>query len=143
MTSMKSNILKSSSVLADAVTAIGHRERFACGDKLFELGDENDGVFLVLSGKVGMSVKDVPSLDRTFPRGSLLGLPATILGRPYSLTATAMSDSDVVHLAREEFLQLMRDQLELCREATDMLCRETAFIEGAVAERRRCAMASA
>jgi CRP-like cAMP-binding protein len=135
------NILKASSDLVRAVKTAGRRERFAVGDRLFECEDKNNGVFLVLTGKVCMSVTGMPALDRTFSAGSLLGLPATFTGNPYSLTAIASCDCEVVHASREDFLRLMCDRLELCREATDMLCRETAFIESALAEQRRCAMA--
>ena len=43
----------------------------------------------------------------------------------------------IVHLPREEFLQLMRERPDLCREATDMLGREVTFIQSALAERCR------
>src|ERR1035438_9193166 len=68
-----------------------------------------------------MGVRNLPELDRVFVGSSLLGLPATFTGRPYSLTAVTVVESDIVHLPREEFLQLMRERLDLCREATDML----------------------
>jgi len=38
---------------------------------------------------------------------------------------------------QEEFLQLMREHPDLCREATDMLGRELTFVQSALAERRR------
>ena len=56
---------------------------------------------------------------------------------PYSLTAVTVVRSDIVHLPREEFLQLMRERPDLCREATDMLGREVTFIQSALAERCR------
>jgi len=84
-----------------------------------------------------MGVRNLPELDRVFSGGSLLGLPATFTGHPYSLTAVTVVRSDIVHLPREEFLQLMRERPDLCREATDMLGREVTFIQSALAERCR------
>src|SRR5271157_1044594 len=82
-----------------------------------------------------MGVRDMPQLDRVFSAGSLLGLPATFTGCPYSLTAVAVVQSDIVHVPREEFLQLMCERPDLCREATDMLGCELTFIQSALAER--------
>lgn len=84
-----------------------------------------------------MSVRNLPNLDRDFTAGSLLGLPATFTGHPYSLTAVTLTESEVVYVPRDEFLELMREQPDLCREATDILGREVTFIQGALAERHR------
>ena len=84
-----------------------------------------------------MGMRNMPELDRVFSGGSLLGLPATFTGHPYSLTAVTGVQSAMVHLPREGFLQLMRERPDLCREATDMLGRELTFIQSALAERCR------
>ena len=84
-----------------------------------------------------MYVQDYPRLDRTFSSGSLLGLPATFTGHPYSLGATAVTAAEVVHVGKQAFLDLMSQQPDLCREATDLLSREVTFIQAALAERRR------
>ena len=140
MVKERTNILRASAALSVAMKASGNRKRFTAQSTLFDVEQENDGVFLILSGKVCLSVRGVSTLDRVFSGGSLLGLPATFTGRPYSLTAIALCDSEVVHVSREEFLQLMRQQPELCQEATEMLCRETSFINAALAQQRRCAV---
>jgi CRP-like cAMP-binding protein len=64
-------------------------------------------------------------------------LPSTFTGLPYSLTATAVTDATVVQVTQEDFLRLMRERPELCREAAEMLGREVTFIQSALAERRR------
>jgi CRP-like cAMP-binding protein len=99
-------------------------------------------VFFVCKGKVVMGVRNLPKLDRFFSAGSLLGLPATFTGDPYRLTAVTVIQSDIVRVPRKEFLQLMREHPDLCREATDMLGCELTFIQSALAE-RRCQMAEA
>ncbi len=92
---------------------------------------------MVLKGKVRMSVKGLPKLDRVFSAGSVLGLPSTFTGHSYSLTAVALTEVDALHVTQDDFLRLMRDQPELCREATEMLGREVTFIQSALAERRK------
>ncbi len=134
---VKSNILRVSSELKSILQSAGCKEHFPLAHVLFKEEVENDGVFLVCKGEVLMGVRDVPKLDRVFSAGSLLGLPATFSGRPYSLTAVTKVESDVVHVPRVDFLQLMQDRPELCREATYMLGREVRFIKSALAKRHR------
>lgn len=130
-----SNILNASPILKSSLEALGQAEEIPAGDVLFKTSDENLGVYLVRKGKVCLRVEGLPRLDRVFPAGSLLGLPATFTGSPYSLTAIAVTNSVVLHIARKEFLRLMREQPALCQQATDMLSREVCFIQAAVTQR--------
>src|SRR5580704_951067 len=131
------NILKVSPELKSALEAAGRRESFFPSQTLFHEDDNNVGVFLVLKGKVCMSVYGLPKLDRLFAAGSLLGLPSTFTSHVYSLSAIALTETETLHVAQEDFLDLMRDRPELCREAMEMLGREVAFIQAALAERRK------
>ncbi len=132
-----SKILKVSSKLKKSLMTAGVVERHASQHYLFKEDQHSLGVFLVVKGKVCMSLKDVHKLDRIFSSGSLLGIPATFTGHPYSLAAVALTDAEVVHVERQAFLELMARQSELCREAMDMLSREVSFIQSALAQRRR------
>jgi CRP-like cAMP-binding protein len=134
---VKSNILKASDELKASLESTGRRHELPSAHVLFGEDGETAGAFLVLKGKVVMGIRNLPELDRVFSAGSLLGLPATFTGRPYSLTAVTVVQSDIVHLPREEFLQLMRERPDLCREATDMLGREVTFIQSALTKRCR------
>ena|SRR5579863_794103 len=136
------NFLKASADLKAALEPLGIREAFSSSQALFREDDNNVGVFLVLHGKVSMSVRGLPKLDRLFSAGALLGVPSTFTGHGYSLTAKALTDVDVVHVPQAAFLQLMRERSELCREATEMLGREVTFIQSALAERRKQAAKS-
>jgi len=104
---------------------------------LFREDQNASGVYLLLKGKVRMSVYNLPKLDRLFAAGSLMGLPSTFTGRPYSLTAQALSEADALHIPTKAFLDVMRERPELCREATEMLGREVTFIQKALAEKRK------
>jgi len=133
----RSNILKVSAELKCALEAAGRKERFSPSQALFHEDDSNTGVFLVAKGNVCMSVKELPRLDRMFSAGSLLGLPSTFTGHTYSLTAIAATEVDAVHVSQEDFLRIMKEQAELCREAMEMLGREVSFIQKALSERRK------
>ena len=133
----RANVLKASEKLRSSLEAAGSKQQYPFAHVLFREDGENAGVFLVCKGRVRMSVKNLPKLNREFGAGSLLGLPSSFTGRPYSLTALTLAESEIVHVAREQFLELMRSQPDLCREATDMLGREVTFIQSALAQRRR------
>lgn len=133
----RTNILKASAELKKSLESLGRKERFAPTQALFKEEDGTLGVFLVTHGKVRMGVKGLVKLDRTFCAGSVLGLPSTFTGHPYSLTATALTELDVIHVPTDDFLRLMKEQPDLCREAMEMLGREVTFIQKALAERRR------
>jgi len=132
----KANILKVSARLKKSLQAIGTVEAYLAQQSLFHFDQEPMGVYLVVKGKVRLSLPDLPKLDRVFGPGSLLGLPATFTGHPYSLAATAITETAVLHIARSPFLHLMGTEGDLCREATDILSREVSFIQSALAERR-------
>ena len=131
------NMLKVSSKLKKSLVTAGTVERFCSKSVLFEVGEENRGVYLVLKGKVCLSVKDFHKFDRSFSAGSLLGVPATYTGHTYSLMAQAATDAEVLHVERQTFLDLMSQQPDLCRETTDVLSREVSFIHAVLAEHRR------
>ena len=133
----KTNILKASEKLQSSLDAVGSKQRYPAAHVLFREDGKSVGVYLVCKGKVRMGVRDLPNLDRDFGAGSLLGLPSTFTGHRYSLTAVTLAASEVVHVPRAQFLELMRERPDLCREATDMLGREVTFIQSALAERHR------
>ena len=130
-----SNILKTSPELKSALESLAQEQPLSAGEVLFQTSDENIGVYLIGKGKVCLRVEGVPRLDRIFPAGSVLGLPATFTGSAYSLTAVAVINSVVLHVPREAFLHLMRQESILCQQATDMLSREVSFIQAAINDR--------
>jgi CRP-like cAMP-binding protein len=129
--------LKASAELKSSLQAVGSKESYSPGQALFREEDGNSGVYLLVGGKLRMTVRGLPKLDRLFSSGSVLGLPSTFTGHGYSLTAQAITDVEAIHVSAEAFLQIMRERPELCREATEMLGREVTFIQSALAERRR------
>ena len=120
--------LLASAEFQQALQRNGDVKRFGRNCVLFRVGDLNDGVFLVIKGRVCLRVPGLSSLDRTFSVGSVLGLPSTFSGNPYSLTAFSVAGCHVIHVGREKFVQLMAVRSDCCQEAVEMLSREAAFI---------------
>ena len=133
----KANILKVSAQLKKSLMSAGTLESCTANQILFRVDQETAGVYLVVKGKVRLSLPELPKLDRVFTPGSLLGLPATFTGHTYSLDATSITAAEVLHVGRDVFLQLMSGKPEYCREAANILSREVSFIQSALAQRRR------
>jgi CRP-like cAMP-binding protein len=66
--------------------------------------------------------------DRFAESGSVLGLPATMAGNAYSLTAEVRSAAEVVFVRRERVLELLRQQTTLCFEVVEILAQEVAHM---------------
>src|SRR6516225_269221 len=124
--------LEAPTELARALHRIGHLEHFRTASTLFRTGDDNKGVFLVSRGRISLSVPGLPELDRVFGEASLLGLPSTFTGEPYRLDGVAIAESDVSHVQRQRFLDLMGTHPDLCRKAMVLLSREETFILSAL-----------
>jgi CRP-like cAMP-binding protein len=133
----ESRILTVSAELKSSLQEVGQKQHFAADEILFHEDDGTIGVFLLLKGKVRMSVKGLPKLDRLFSAGAALGLPSSYTGHPYSLTAQAVTAVEAIQIDQEDFLELMRARPELCRETTELLGKEVTFIQAALAERRK------
>jgi CRP-like cAMP-binding protein len=114
--------------LQTALKEIGESYHVRRGSILFRAGDKNMGIFFVCRGRVCLQVPGAPHLDRTFLAGSILGLPSTFIGTPYSLTAACITDCEIAHVGKMGFLDLMARRLDLCREAIEILSNEVAFI---------------
>lgn len=95
---------------------------FNCGEKAF-------GIFLVLSGRVSLNLGNDKSLDRYYGPGALLGLPATLTRRDYSMTATVAEDAELGFLPPEVLDSLMRDSPDLCRELLTVLSERMVEIQ--------------
>jgi CRP-like cAMP-binding protein len=70
-------------------------------------------------------------------RGSLLGLPSTLGGGQYSLTAECITACEIVHIRKKKFLNLMSARPDLCQEITGMLSGELSFILSMVSKYHR------
>ena len=77
---------------------------------LFHQGDPPAGIYILLHGSVALSLSSAAetTMRTVAGDGSLLGLPAVIGSKPYSLTAQAAHGSDLRFVRSEDFLELMR-----------------------------------
>lgn len=96
------------------------------GSVLFHHGDAVIGLYLIRSGRVcvGLDGANPAFPPRILGAGSVVGLPATVAGSPYSLTAEVLDDSDLAFVPREAVVDCLRRNPQLCFEVMDMLSIE-------------------
>ncbi len=115
--------------LCSALQKIGRRKEISGGSLLFREGEENQGVFLVLSGRFALSSGDDPTrVTRIAEKGSLLGLPATVRNKPYSLTAEATSDSEVCVISAKSFREMLSTDTLLGMTVVSILAEEVSIL---------------
>jgi len=104
------------------------------GTALFRRGDDALGAFLIRSGKVALGL-DCPSSifpSRVFGRGSVVGLPATVSGNPYSLTAEVVEDAELGFIPRATVMESLRRHPQLCFEVMEILSNEISEFRSAL-----------
>jgi CRP-like cAMP-binding protein len=104
---------------------LGKAYRVQVGEIIFRKGQPSRGVFLIVSGRVVLLTDDAPiQITRIGQPGSLVGVPATINNRPYSLTAEAVEKTDLMHIGIAEFKHLLKSNSTLCYSIVSMLSQE-------------------
>jgi CRP-like cAMP-binding protein len=90
---------------------------------LFKRGQLCFGMFLVLRGTVSLDfgVDGSSPLNKAYGPGALIGLPATLTGRTYSMTATVTDDAELGFVSSEALKALLHEQPQACQELLTML----------------------
>jgi len=90
--------------------AIGVPVSFKKGTILFVEGQRPDGVYVLSSGRAKLSASSPDGkalLLRMAEPGEVIGLPGTISGKAYALTAEALEPLQAQFIARQPFLQFL------------------------------------
>jgi CRP/FNR family transcriptional regulator, cyclic AMP receptor protein len=87
-------------------------------------GQEPRGVYVLCAGRMKLSVGSRSGrslIVRVAAPGEILGLSATLSGRPYHLTAEALEPVQADFVRREEFLHFLRSHPEVCLRVAEQL----------------------
>ncbi|HEY6122918.1 MAG TPA: cyclic nucleotide-binding domain-containing protein [Pyrinomonadaceae bacterium] len=108
------------------------------GSFLFRRGDEASGVFLIRSGRISLALDyETPVYPaRLLGPGAVTGLPATVSGNPYSLTAKVVEDSELGFVPRAQVVECLKNKPWLCFQVMDILSDEIADIRSAFKRER-------
>jgi CRP/FNR family cyclic AMP-dependent transcriptional regulator len=101
---------------------------------LFIEGQQPRGVFVLCAGKVKLfttSQEGKTIITKLSEAGDLLGLNATISNRPYEVTAEMVEPGQANFIARDAFLQFLRENGEVALRVAEQLSRNyyTAYEE--------------
>jgi len=101
---------------------------------LFIEGQQPRGVFVLCAGKVKLSTSSKEGktiITKLSEPGDVLGLNATISNRPYEVTAEMVEPGQANFIARDAFLQFLRENGEVAVRVAEQLSRNyyTAYEE--------------
>ncbi|HXL23554.1 MAG TPA: Crp/Fnr family transcriptional regulator [Candidatus Dormibacteraeota bacterium] len=91
---------------------------------LFVEGQEPRGVFVLCQGRVKLSTNSVDGkslIVRIANPGELVGLPGTLSGKPYEVTAEALEPLQANFIPRDAFLQFLREHGEAAVRVAEIL----------------------
>jgi CRP-like cAMP-binding protein len=114
--------------LAAALEEIGRTVVGPRGTVLFKQGQQPTGVMLLRKGRVRLwlEYEAVELTYRTVGPGYLLGLPATIADRPYSLTAETLDHCVLSAVGKDRMMKLLAERNDLSLQVVAMLADEVA-----------------
>ena len=95
------------------------------GALLFLEGQAARGIFVLCSGRAKLSTSSSDGktlILRIAEPGEVLGLSATVSGRPYELTAELLEPSQANFVARKDFLEFLRANGEAALHVAQELC---------------------
>ena len=94
------------------------------GATLFVEGQSTRGVFILCAGKVKLSTSSADGrtlILRISEAGEVLGLPATVTGKAYELTAEVIEPTQANFIARTDFLAFLREHGEAALRVAQQL----------------------
>lgn len=115
------------STLAERLRPVGAPTQLPKGSFIFGQGDPAQGVFVVSDGRACLSLSGqdgVPVWSRIVGPGAILGLPSTVSGQPYTLTAVALEKVDAAFVSRQTLCEMMSRDPELSHQVVRVLSEE-------------------
>ena len=106
------------------LAAITSAASYPKGATLFVEGQTARCVFIVCAGRVKLSTTSIDGrtlIVRISEIGEVLGLPGTVTGKPYELTAEVIEPTQANFITRAEFLNFLREHGEVSLRVAQQL----------------------
>ena len=94
------------------------------GAVLFVEGQMPRGIFVICKGSVKLSINSPGGrtmIVKLAEPGEVLGLSATISGKPYEVTAETIDPCQINFVKREDFLRFLKEDVEACFKVAEQL----------------------
>lgn len=114
------------------VAQITEEKRVAADDTLFSEGDPGDSLYIVVDGRVRVHRGDQELA--VFKKGDALGEMALFDSLPRSATATALDDTTLLRISREQFFDVMTTRMEIMQSIVRTLSLRVRAANEQVAE---------
>lgn len=112
-------------IVLDAIVAAMRDVRFASGQLIFSRGDPGDALYLMVEGRVRISIFAADGRELSFAHAvpsDIFGEIAVLDGSPRSANATALDATRALSLSRADFNGLVDRHSSLARAAIRFLC---------------------
>ncbi len=106
------------------LSAITSAAAYPKGATLFVEGQSPRGVFILCAGRVKLSTSSADGktlILRISEPGEVLGLPATVTGKSYELSADVIEPTQANFISREDFLRFLREHGEAALRVAQQL----------------------
>jgi CRP/FNR family transcriptional regulator, cyclic AMP receptor protein len=106
------------------LAAITAASSYPKGARLFVEEQAARGVYILCNGRVKLSTSSVDGrtlIVRIAEPGEVLGLPATVTGKPYELTAEVIEPAQANFIPRADFLNFLRENGEVSLRVAQQL----------------------
>src|SRR5947209_738462 len=94
------------------------------GSVLFVDGEQPRGVFILCSGRAKLTTSSSEGktlIVKIAEPGEILGASATILNRPYEVSAETIEPSQLNFIKRDDFIRFLEEHTEACMHAAQQL----------------------
>jgi CRP/FNR family transcriptional regulator, cyclic AMP receptor protein len=108
----------------DTIKAVQQVSR---GETLFQEGRLPRGIYVLCEGRVKLSVCSENGkrlMLRVAGPGEVLGLSATMSGKPYEITAEILDSAQVAFIKRKDLLRFLKDHREACMQVVHLLSQD-------------------
>ncbi len=97
------------------------------GSLLFVEGEEPRGVFILCSGRAKLTTSSSEGktlILKVAEAGEVLGVSATILGKPYEVSAETLEPSQLNFIKRDDFIKFLNANADACMHTAQQLSQK-------------------
>ena len=113
-----------SSGTVGALDAVKFTGLYPKGSLLFVEGEEPRGIFILCSGRAKLTTSSTEGktlIVKIAEPGEVLGASATILNKPYEVSAETIEPSQLNFIKREDFMKFLGSNVEACMHTAQQL----------------------
>src|ERR1035437_9225018 len=108
----------------ELIETIKYATAYPKGAVLVVEGQAPRGIFVLCKGRVKLSICSTDGktlILKIAEPGEVLGLSATVSGKPYELTAETVDPCQVNFVKREDFLRFLKEHSDACLRVAEQL----------------------